>query len=430
MVKKVFYNVASQILGKGLTATATFIVTILISRALGEAGYGDFTKIAVFVGYFYTLADFGLNSIYVKIADDKNQISLLKTLLGTRLLMAIALAATAIMIGFLVPYNPVSATGFSPLVKIGIAIASLTIITQALYTTTNAMFQRKLRYDLSTIAVVFGAFAVLAGTFLVTLQKGGLLAFTSIYVVQGVVNVTLAFLFIKKLTGLVIFPKFILSQAKKIISGAWPVGTALVLNLIYFRIDVFILSSVRSSAEVGVYGLAYQFFEAALTVPIFFANSIYPPLQDLARQDFSQFKSKVKFWLLTLAGISLLLVAFLVVIANFIPVIYQGRFTGSVLSLKVLALGMPFFFASALLWHTLIIFGKQKFLILIYGAGALFNLIANLIFIPRYGYMAASAITVISEALVLALLAIAYIYFSKKVLSTEFVGHSTKDPKR
>jgi len=413
MVKKVFYNVASQVFGKGLTATSTFIVTILISRALGEAGYGDFTKIFVFIGYFYTLADFGLNSIYVKIADDKNQIKLLEALLATRLLMAIGLAATAIMIGFLVPYNPASATGFSPLVKIGIAIASLTIITQALYTTTNAMFQKKLRYDLSTIAVVAGAIAVLLGTLLVTVKGGGLLAYSAIYVIQGIVNVIVAYFFISKLTAHVIFPKFLKEDAKRIISGAWPVGTALILNLIYFRIDVFILSSFRASAEVGIYGLAYQFFEAALTVPIFFANSIYPPLSQLASSNFKEFKSKVNFWLLTLTAISLLLVIFLEIIANFIPFIYQGRFSQSVLSLQILALGMPFFFASALLWHTLIIFGRQKFLILIYGIGAVFNLIANLIFIPQYGYMAASVITVISEALVLALLAIAYLTFSR-----------------
>lgn len=413
MVKKVFYNVASQVFGKGLTASATFIVTILISRALGEAGYGDFTKIAVFVGYFYTLADFGLNSIYVKIADDKNQVNLLKTLLGTRLLMAVSLVMVASAIGFLVPYDPVSATGFSPLVKIGIAIASLTIITQAAYTTTNALFQKKLRYDLSTIAVAAGAVAVLVGTLLVTLMGGGVLAYTAIYTVQGIVNVAVAYFFIRKLTGLAVVPRFLKEDAKKIISSAWPVGIALILNLIYFRIDVFILSNFRSSAEVGVYGLAYQFFEAALTIPIFFANSIYPPLSQLAAKNYREFKSKVNFWLLTLTGISALLVIFLEVIAKFIPFIYQGRFTGSVISLQILALGMPFFFASALLWHTLIIFGRQKFLIPIYGIGAAFNLVANLIFIPQYGYMAATVITVISEALVLMLLVIAYLTFSK-----------------
>ncbi|MEX2028268.1 MAG: flippase [Candidatus Curtissbacteria bacterium] len=414
MVKKVFYNTASQIFGKGLTATSSFIVTILISRALGEAGYGDFAKIQVFVGYFYTLTDFGLNSIYVKIADDKNQKNLLQTLLGLRLVMAIAFAAAAVLIGFALPYDQQAQTGFSPLVKTGIIIASITIITQALYTTSNALFQRKLRYDLSTIAVVLGALTILVGTWIVSARGGGILSYSAIYVVQGVVTVASAYFLLWRLTKEKLWPKFSRSDAVKIVSGAWPVGTALVLNLVYFRIDVFILANFRSSAEVGTYDIAYKFFEAALTVPIFFANSIYPPMSELAHKDFAQFKSKVRFWLLTLIGISALVTIFLIVIANFIPFIYHGKFQGSILSLQILALGMPFFFASALLWHALIIFGKQKFLIPIYGAGALFNLGANLIFIPVYGYMAAAIVTVASEAIVLILLAAAYLYFVRR----------------
>jgi len=43
-------------------------------------------------------------------------------------------------------------------------------------------------------------------------------------------------------------------------------------------------------------------------------------------------------------------------------------------------------------------------LIIVYGAGALFNVLANLIFIPQFGYLAASVITVVSEALITLLL--------------------------
>jgi len=65
---------------------------------------------------------------------------------------------------------------------------------------------------------------------------------------------------------------------------------------------------------------------------------------------------------------------------------------------------MPAFFLSALIWHLLIIYGKQKLLIYIYAAGALFNLILNLFLIPIYGFIAAAATTVISEFLILILL--------------------------
>src|SRR3989344_1607769 len=144
MFKTVIYNTGAQIAGKIITASATLFVTILIGHALGEAGYGEFTKIFVFVGYFYALSDFGLNAIYIKLADRQNQLILLKSLLGMRLILSLGLAAVATLISFMIPYNPATGTGFYPLVKTGIILASLTIVTQSLFTTANAFFQKNL----------------------------------------------------------------------------------------------------------------------------------------------------------------------------------------------------------------------------------------------------------------------------------------------
>ena len=407
MFKKVLYNTGAQIFGKGITATTTLLITILIGSALGKAGYGDFTKIFVFVGYFYTLGDFGFNTIYIKLANEKNNLVLLRSLIGLRLLITFSLASIAILVSFLIPYNPETGIGFSPLVKFGIVLASLTIVTQGLFTTANAFFQRILRYDLSTIAAIFGSFVVLIGTVVTFISKGGLYGYTISYVLGGFTFIIVAFYLIFKKTKASILPKFSLGDAKIFLSKSWPIGLALIFNLIYFRIDIFILANTRSSSEVGLYGLAYQFFEAALAIPIFFANSLYPILARLYLKDFEQFKKQISVWLKLLTLFSILLVFGLIVASFLIPIINRGDFAGSVTALQILAVGTPFFFISALLWHVLIIFDKQKYLIIVYGIGAAVNLIANLIFIPHFGYLAASIITVVSEGLITLLLFLA-----------------------
>lgn len=409
MIKKVFYNTGAQIGGKIVTAASTLLVTLLIGRSLGPAGYGDFVKVFVFVGYFYTLADFGLNAIYIKISQPPNRPTapdtrLLSILFGLRLIMGFALAIAATAISFLLPYDPAGGTGFSPLTKAGIAIASATILTQALFTTANAYFQKILRYDLSTLAAIASAFVILLGTIVVYAAGGSLLGFAAAYVIGGLVLAAVAFSLIAKRTGQLILPRFTKTQSWQLLKPAAAIGVALVFNLIYFRIDVFILANSRSAAEVGLYGLAYQFFEAALAVPIFFANAIYPLLTQLYADSFSQFQKQLATWLKILTASSALLALALVAVAFLIPAIYDQRFAGSVTALQILALGMPFFFLSALLWHVLIIKNRQKYLIYIYGAGAAANIIANLILIPLYGYLAAAATTVASEALVLGLL--------------------------
>src|SRR3990167_4217893 len=198
MIKRVFYNAGAQILGKGFTAGTTLIVTLLVGRSLGPAGFGDFTKIFVFVGYFYTLSDFGLNSIYVAKSNLKNEKLLFRVLVSLRLVMAFVFVALALLGGFFLPYNAQENTGFGPFVNVGIAVASLTILTQALYTTANAFFQKKLRYDLSTIAAACGSLVILLSVFFISFGRGSILQFVLAYVLGGAVMVFAAYLILYK----------------------------------------------------------------------------------------------------------------------------------------------------------------------------------------------------------------------------------------
>lgn len=403
MFRKVLVNTGSQIVGKVVTASSTLLITILIGRSLGEAGFGEFTKIFVFVGYFYTFADFGLNNIFIKLSQQKSHNELFRVLLGLRLVIALVLTLSAILVSYLLPYNPELGTGFSPLVKTGIVLASLTIITQAMFTTANALFQKKLRYNLAAIATILASLVMVGITVLIARTTNTLLPFVFVFIAGGITYVLASYYLIWKRFNQGLIPIFDKSQSKLLLALSWPIGAALILNLLYFRIDVLILSNYRSSAEVGVYGLGYQFFQAGLAIPIFFSNALYPILTKQFEQNLESFKKTIKTWTNYLLMASLALTTILFIISYFIPLIYNGQFQESTTTLQILSLGMPFFFISALLWHLLIIYNKQKLLIYIYGFGAIFNLVTNMIFIPIYGYIAAAITTVISEFLILAL---------------------------
>ena len=44
--KVVALNTMSQLIGKGVSGVISFIISIILAKALGVDGYGDFTKIA------------------------------------------------------------------------------------------------------------------------------------------------------------------------------------------------------------------------------------------------------------------------------------------------------------------------------------------------------------------------------------------------
>ena len=404
MYKKVIYNTAAQIAGKAITASSSLLITILIGKSLGPAGYGEFTKIFVFVGYFYTFADFGLNAIFVRDSTKTDEAKTFKVLIATRVIFSLVLATIAIFISLTLPYNKELGIGFSPIAKTGILIASATIITQALFTTANAFFQKKLRYDLSTIAAIAGTLTILGLTFLNYLGTSSIYLFSASYVIGGIIFVLVAYFLINKKFKQSVFPTFDAQESKTLLRTSLPIGMALIFNLVYFRIDVLILSLSRSTHEVGIYGLAYQFFEAALSIPIFFTNALFPVLTKIYTNNINEYQRQVKKWALLLLVTSLALTLALIIVSNFITVIFDSRFSQAKNALIILSTGMPFFFISALLWHVLIINQKQKLLAPVYLLTAIINISLNFIFIPQYGYIAASVITVFSEAIVTLLL--------------------------
>lgn len=403
MIKKVLVNTLAQLVAKGFTAATTLTVTLFVSRFLGPSGFGDFTKVFVFVGYFYTFADFGFNSIYVKKASSNNQKELFNSLLAMRFILAAILSLAAIIIGQILPYNEIEKTGFNPTVKAAIIIASVTIITQALFITANAFFQKHLKYHLSTISAGLGSLMILIWAILVSKTGPSIVSYSAGYVLGGVVSTTVAFTIILFLTKKAIFPNFSKSQLLSLFKESFPIGLALITNLVYFRNDVLILSNTRQSSEVGLYGLAYLFFENSLTLPIFLSNAIFPVLVNNFKDNFTIFKKNLTFYFKLFALLSIVVSIILYLAAYLIP-LYDPRFTGSKEALQILSLGVPFFFISALLWHLVIIYGKQIHLIYIYASGALLNLVLNLIFIPKNGYLAAAATTIISEGFILILL--------------------------
>lgn len=405
MIKKVFLNTAAQIIGKVITASATLLITVIIGRSLGPEGYGDFTKIFTFIGYFYIFADFGLNAAYIKLTREEKESTLFSSLISLRLILALILAITAIIISQFLPYDSTTGTGFGPLTKVGIIIASVTILTQAILTSFNAFFQKQLRYDLSTIAVIFGTLTTLAATLAISLRGAHLNMYVAAYVLGGIATVICARLLIAQYLKANLKISTTKESFLKFLHHSWPVGTALIFNLIYFRMDIFILSYTRPPREVGIYGLAYQFFEASLSIPIFFANALFPLLVNLHEKDKRNYSRETKKWAFILLAISILHTIALIAASFLIPLLF-GKFQGAQGALIILSLGMPFFFVSALFWHLLIVKDRQKLLIPAYLIGGTVNLVLNLFLIPVYGYIAASAVTVLSEALIALILLI------------------------
>lgn len=386
---KIFKNTFYQTFSRIFTSLIGFVITILIARQFGVFGFGDFTKIISFVGLFYLITDFGLNAIFLQ--DEKNSF---KNLFYLRLIFSLFLV---ILVNLISNFLPTSGAfgGFPQSVKIGINIYSLSLFAQSILFSSSALFQKNLKYDLLMRANIFGSILIL--TLIVVFNRFSL---PINYVLTAFVlgNFLSAFLSLVW-TREKIFPFSLNYQAsKKILLESLPLSLMLIFNLVYFRIDIFILSILKPTIDVGVYGFSYKFFDFLIALPLFLSNSLYPFLikREKDEKNFLNF-SKSYFYIFLFSSIFLLIICW-----NFAPLIalVKKEFILSILPFRIMLLSLPFFFLTSFLQWILISKKKQKYLMTVYLFSAIVNIVLNILFIPMYSYVASAIITGVSEAIV------------------------------
>lgn len=383
MLKAIASNTIAQLVSKFFGAGLTFVITVLIIRLASPTVFGDLTKSLVLIGLGFTLADFGLNAITVRTLGRGQALPKeFSTLLYTRLFLSLL---TLFILNLALSFLP---DAYSLSIRGAFFLGSLALIFQGVYTTCNAVFQHQQNYWLSTISTVLGTTvsASLTYYYLVTSPTLShfLLATTIGYFVMAATSLVLVGIkpvAIKRVDVL------------NLLKAAAPLGAILVSNVAGSKLDTLVLGSYWPSSVVGEYGFAYRIFDVLLVVPVFLTNALYPHLVRVKKNTNLTF-FKTGLGAMFLAGLVLTLITYFA--SPLLDIIRPGL-NDSIRSLKLLSLGLPFFFTTAPLMWYLIAQSHEKTVLSIYLLATAFNLILNLLFVPRYGVSASAAITGITE---------------------------------
>jgi O-antigen/teichoic acid export membrane protein len=183
------------------------------------------------------------------------------------------------------------------------------------------------------------------------------------------------------------------------LSESMPLMINHLLQTLFFRIDVLILQPTWGARAVGLYGAAYKYIDGINIIPSYFTLAIFPLMSRYAR---TARDSLVRAYILSLR--LLLMIALPVAvgtpfIARELILILGGNqyLPDSMIALQLLIWFLPFSFVNQITHYVLIAIDQQRFLTKAFLIGVAFNVIANLILIPRYGYPAAAITTILSE---------------------------------
>lgn len=427
IARKILENTFIQVLGKVITAGLSIVVLKIISGYLGTSGYGDYTTVYQFLAFFGIAADFGIYTITVKeMSKDESKIPMiLGNVLGLRTGLAILTMVGAAVVAFMIP------TYANTVIPMGVLVATLATIFTLLNGTVSSVLQVHLKMQFATIGLVVGKIISVAYMAFVAYYLFASDNITGFYhllwagVIGNFIMFAITHYYVKRFTK--ISYKFDFGFWKKIFVTSLPYGVALVLNTIYFRLDVVLMTlmlphtatladgttecaqAMCSDTEVGLYGVAMRFLEMLVIIPVYFMNSVLPVMTRFIEEQSSRIKELMQysFDFLVATGIPILVGSFVLAVP-IIHFISDAEFVsgntymfGSDMAVRILMPAMIFSFISTLFGFTLVVLNKQVKLMIINASCVLLNLVGNLIVIPHWGFRGAAATSVVSALFIL-----------------------------
>ncbi|MGE5041669.1 MAG: oligosaccharide flippase family protein [Candidatus Levyibacteriota bacterium] len=406
-ILKVFGNTFSQLIIRFSGAGTTFLVTLFLARFLGVDTLGSFIKVTSFVAIFYLLIDFGLNTIYLKDYFHKTE-ELFGNLLLLRFLISSSVFLLVLAIAVFLPHTENS--GYSIAEKIGILIYSFTIFTEGILVSFNGLLQKNLLQK----KLVMPSLASSVVTILLVLLgvwAHNLFIILASYPIGELVQVSAISISLKNKVSYKRLPASFRSFSRKSLFAASPLALMLFLNVVYFRADSFILALLKSATDVGLYGFSYKVFEFLISVPTFLSASVFPILIAV-HADRKLFRQKIFSYAGILLAVSGILTGAVFLLSPLVSLV-RSDLAPAVIPLRILSFSLPFFFLTSLFQWAILLQGKIKLLLFIYGITMVLNVILNVLYIPVFSYIASSYITLATEGLVFLLMLMVFLTSKK-----------------
>lgn len=383
-------------LAQALGRVIGFFYTIFLAASLGVPDFGLYSAALAYFSLISSIADFGFNRFLIReVARDQQKIP--ELLYGISLLR---LTLTSVLFAFF-------ATGLYFLdpdkFRVSLSLlAVLAVLPQAVSLTLDAIFVAVQKLQFSALALLVLSLATtIFGVWLVSTGFGVMGAVVALILGQLIYLTVLTFLL--KVQRLRIFSKVTAKTLKQAILGSLPYGLLGILGLLYFRVDLLLLTYLRGNFEAGIYGAAYKFLEAVVFVPSALAAALFPVFARL-HDDVSSLKIRKLYFdslkVMAFGGLIVTLGYFLIL--PLIVRIFLPKFLPSIEVIKILSLSIPLMFLHIPGAQVLLSTNKYLPQVLLLSVLTLsFNVTANLIFIPQFGFLGASWVTVASETLTL-----------------------------
>ena len=177
----------------------------------------------------------------------------------------------------------------------------------------------------------------------------------------------------------------------------FPLGAAVLISALYFRIDVYFIQQWHGFQPVGGYNAVFRLVEALRLLPAAVMAVTFPMLvQTSDIQLVRTIGSRLAVAGLALAAVCALGATLIV------TMIYGESYAYAAPAFAVLSLALPLFFLNYALTHQVIGWDGQRAYLAIVTLALAGNIAANMVLVPTRGIVGAAIATVLTEVIVTA----------------------------
>ena len=393
MLKIPLLNTLVQVLGKMVTILISLVVTGVLTRKLGSEVYGQYILITSAFILLDSLADFGTKIMAVKMAseDEKRR----ETIWVQAGWLRIMLSSVAFGLGLLF----VSLFAGLETIRVEALVALVMIWFTSVAGSLEIVWQTKMEMGRKVLIEVLYP-SIFLGMLWSTKMEVNLLWVFGSYLVARIISLGVGLIQERKLIRKIV--KADKTIIWEILKNSWPMGVYLLVFTSYDRaVDSLMIERILGTREVAWYGLSYKIYSSLLQPVYFFVSSTFPLLSSRMKE-----KAKLFKWsALIIGGGATLAMIFTYTQAPWMIEMLGGEeFGPSVGILRILIVAMVFAYFNHLIGFTLISKGRQKEMLKLGLVVMLFNISANLVFIPIFGVYGAAGVTGLTEMLSLGLM--------------------------
>jgi O-antigen/teichoic acid export membrane protein len=383
--------------GDAIARLLLFATTVYAARVLGPVSFGLVTFAQALLGYFVLASDWGL-SIYgareIARAPERGR-EAWRAISGTRLFVAASMFLAALVVLFV--------THMDRRTQLVVALTLASAVPLAVMPDWAARGAGRMK--------IAGLLSALQPGLALLLILALVHSPAAVAWVPGarLIGAALAAVFGWSLLGLPVpslrprsTPWMREHGAARLLTSGGILMLASTAVLVYNSADQLILKAVEGNRTVGLYGGAYRIIQLPMAASYTVMASALPLLVGAARSESAELRRVVRR-LTVWAGAAGLLIALVLwaLRGAIIHLVYGDDYRDSARALAVLAFAVPLDFVISVKGTAYVAAGRERGTLVCVLLAAITNVVANLIWIPRYGMMAAAWTTLASYGVLL-----------------------------